>query len=322
MRMSLEGSASPQLHTGHWTRQRVSVSSWFFPHPVIWMLGAAMMVLEVIWAYKAGFTVTTGSMWPVIALGVFATLCGIFQAGERDRLAVIAFTLGFFILFGKQARIFNYLSAAAGFDLVDDSLSHMDEIIGFNWLAHLAWINAHPLVMKLLQFCYDALKPLTALTLVVLMAWGKHERLREFLLLFAVTIIVTLLLSTPFPAEGAFSHYQPPQEYLTNIPERSGRYHLAHLMALRDGTKTLISLDNVAGLVVFPSFHTIMAVLLIWAVRHTYLLLLSVPVCTGMIIATPVHGGHYLIDTLAGFVIAVICIAIYNKICPKARSVK
>ncbi len=55
------------------------------------------------------------------------------------------------------------------------------------------------------------------------------------------------------------------------------------------------------GLVGFPRFHAISAVLNIWAgwpLRRWRIAIL--PVNLMMLAATPVFGGHYLVDVLAG----------------------
>lgn len=82
---------------------------------------------------------------------------------------------------------------------------------------------------------------------------------------------------------------------------------------LRDGTLTILDWSHIDGLVTFPSFHTTAAILLAWSMRNVPIarwvfLVLNIL----MIVATPTHGGHYLIDVLAGAVLAVASIAYVN----------
>lgn len=55
------------------------------------------------------------------------------------------------------------------------------------------------------------------------------------------------------------------------------------------------------GIVSFPSFHTVLGVIAIYAVRDTrWLLAFIVPLNATMIVSTMPVGGHHLADVLAG----------------------
>ena len=43
--------------------------------------------------------------------------------------------------------------------------------------------------------------------------------------------------------------------------------HYEHFMGLRDGSYRILSLAKTEGLITFPSFHTVMSVLMILALR-------------------------------------------------------
>jgi membrane-associated phospholipid phosphatase len=80
---------------------------------------------------------------------------------------------------------------------------------------------------------------------------------------------------------------------------------------LRNGTlRTINPLYN-QGLVVFPSFHTILAMLCIFAARPLRFLkypLLALNLL--IILASPAMGGHYFIDIIAGIILAALTISL------------
>jgi membrane-associated phospholipid phosphatase len=80
-----------------------------------------------------------------------------------------------------------------------------------------------------------------------------------------------------------------------------------HLIpALRNHTVTTIDLGALRGLVCAPSFHTAAGVLYIvtaWPIARLRWTL--VPINLAMLLATPVEGTHYLIDMIAGLIVAV-----------------
>jgi membrane-associated phospholipid phosphatase len=70
---------------------------------------------------------------------------------------------------------------------------------------------------------------------------------------------------------------------------------------LRDGSLSVIDLSALDGVVSFPSFHTVLGVIAIYAVRDIrWLLAFVLPLNATMIVSTMPVGGHHLADVLAG----------------------
>jgi membrane-associated phospholipid phosphatase len=63
----------------------------------------------------------------------------------------------------------------------------------------------------------------------------------------------------------------------------------------------VIDLSSLQGVVSFPSFHTMLGVMTIYALRDTRWIMIPVLVVNGaMIVSTMPVGGHHLSDVLAG----------------------
>ena len=287
------------------------VNAWFFPHPLLWALTILMIAAEAVWVIVGGFEIRLGNFAPLLIAALAALGIGILSAGKNRQLAMLSFTIAFFIIFGKQARVMNYLTTAAAFPLVDDYLDQLDKMIGFDWVAFTGWLNARPLILEILRKAYNILPLITVFTLVYQLAFKHYEKLKEFLFVFSLTVIGTLMTGTFLPAIGAFEYNNPPSELLTNIPAMSGRYYLPHLYALRDGSMTVIPLDHLTGLIQFTSFHTTMALILTWAMRRTPLFWPFVIINTLMAASTPLYGGHYLMDLIGGAAFAILAILLY-----------
>jgi membrane-associated phospholipid phosphatase len=60
---------------------------------------------------------------------------------------------------------------------------------------------------------------------------------------------------------------------------------------------------HVTGVVAFPSYHMIMALLAFWYARRTPLAPLFVLTGLGMVPATLSHGGHHLVDLIGGTIV-------------------
>lgn len=85
-----------------------------------------------------------------------------------------------------------------------------------------------------------------------------------------------------------------------------------HLMALRSGSPYTVRLDDLDGLIAFPSFHTEAAILFIWGFWVVpWLRWGALAGNLLIIVATPIDGAHYVVDDFAGaaLVLIALCIA-------------
>src|SRR5262249_14325691 len=74
---------------------------------------------------------------------------------------------------------------------------------------------------------------------------------------------------------------------------------------LRAGTLRTLDLEHFGGAVTFPSFHAAAAILYAWALWPLrWVRPFSLAVNGLMLVATPIGGGHYLVDVLAGVMVA------------------
>ena len=68
------------------------------------------------------------------------------------------------------------------------------------------------------------------------------------------------------------------------------------------------------GIITFPAFHAASAILLTYPCRHCKPLFGAVRVINGlMLISIPTEGGHYLVDVIAGVLVAVLSIFAFRK---------
>jgi membrane-associated phospholipid phosphatase len=97
--------------------------------------------------------------------------------------------------------------------------------------------------------------------------------------------------------------------------------HVPTLEALRAGTLHSIKLDNLEGLVTFPSFHTAGALMFIWALRTVpFVRWPAIALNIALIAATPIDGAHYFVDLVGGAAVAIATIAVSDWLCRYARA--
>ncbi len=100
--------------------------------------------------------------------------------------------------------------------------------------------------------------------------------------------------------------------------------HIRHLESLRRGTTHVVKLDDLEGLIIFPSFHAVAAVVFCWAIWPVRRLRWFFgPINLLMLAATPIDGAHYAVDILGGAAVASFAIVLttYVRDVVCARSV-
>ena len=76
---------------------------------------------------------------------------------------------------------------------------------------------------------------------------------------------------------------------------------------------SVVRLDDLEGLITFPSFHTTNAILFAWTLWPVRYLRLPILVLNGLMVAsTPTAGSHYFIDIVGGMAVAFLAIVAAN----------
>ena len=109
---------------------------------------------------------------------------------------------------------------------------------------------------------------------------------------------------------GTYSHYGLDGTALRNLDATYGYYFLEQFNAVREDPNFVWNIRNSAGIVTFPSGHAAIAVACAWAAwdlkwaRYPALAL-----NVAMAVSAVPSANHYLVDVIAGVLIALISIA-------------
>jgi hypothetical protein len=190
-----------------------------------------------------------------------------------------------------------YLAATSGYPLVDTASTKLDALLfGFDWNVEANWVANHPAVDWLLQKAYFSLYYQGAFVFLIGSVSRPGDRNGELIWQFCIGLALTCAIFVFTPALAHVAH--------------AGAGWLKTLMMIRNGEWTSLDFSHVEGIICFPSFHTTLAILLVYAVRHhRWALAVLVPLNMLLIVATLSVGGHYLVDLPAGAAVALISIA-------------
>lgn len=189
-----------------------------------------------------------------------------------------------------------YLCARSPFPLYDRNFELLDKWIGYDWQAWADFDVNNPVLSLILPIAYASLIPQTAAILTILPLVHDGMRGYTFIRSSTIAIIIVCAISYVLPAAG-------PKAIYTSW--------YADWAAMRTSAPFTTSLNNIQGIIDFPSFHAALAVILTYSVRG-----LGAGFWTFaglnmfLLIATPTYGHHYLVDVLAGILVAIIAIGL------------
>jgi PAP2 superfamily len=173
----------------------------------------------------------------------------------------------------------------------------------------MAFVADRPLLNQVLALAYVSAMPQMVVLLLWLGARGQPEDLYGLALALAYGAVITLAVWTPFPSFGAFSVFSLPDDVASKLNLVAGFDYAHDLVEMLKSGPGFISPSELRGIVGFPSYHTLQALVLAWygwripALRWP-ILALNVAV----LMAIPIQGGHHLVDMLGGIVVAVVAV--------------
>lgn len=229
-------------------------------------------------------------------------------AGRLVQTLAALFEMLFFLqIVWINLRLLNHLTMMVPFPFQDALLVSWDRALGFDWLAYFNYIHERPTLIWLFDLSYTSLTVFSVIAVSGLILMGQMARARYFISIFYVTAVICIVFGALMPAQAAAAYLVQYWPSYDNFPFRPGTYHLAHFEALRAETgPVVLRPGQLPGLVTFPSFHTAAGILLCVAYFRTWLFIPVVAYAIVMIASTPIFGGHYFVDLLAGGVVALL----------------
>jgi membrane-associated phospholipid phosphatase len=279
-----------------------------------WAMVLAMAVAVGISFAALGLRVDPSSNWPLVLVALCYAVATFFYLHIRsDRqignMLVVVAQLFLMLLLGL---LLTYAASAVALPYRDAEFSAIDHWLGFHRASYVAAIDSVRGLGAILDAAYLSIQPQTALVPLALLLARQMPRLQGFVLALGVSLLVTNLVAVFLPAVDAAIYIDLAPRGVAALGP--GVYsHVHTLEALRSGAMSVVRLDDLEGLITFPSFHTTNAILFAWAlwtVRYLRIPVLALNVL--MVASTPTSGSHYFIDIVGGTVVAILAIAAAN----------
>lgn len=174
-------------------------------------------------------------------------------------------------------------------------------MLGFNPIKVVGFFSTHPSITELFNKVYGASNGIAVIA-VIAHAF-RSEKADVPLICYSGGLLTVACISTIMPAIGniAYSNLSFP-----GLPPGAGIYHLPVFSYYRDGLGDVVSNTHLSGVAVFPSFHTVMGLIIATSLKGTKLFPLGFMFGIATIISAIPIGGHYVTDVLGGVIVWVV----------------
>lgn len=254
-----------------------------------------LFVLAYVEAMLNGVTVALPVLPLVASAGIW--VYSRFYSKRDEYIHQVSFWLAVTVLFCTSFALATD-AVALNCDLKDHLFVKADRFLCLDATDIVAWVQEHRLLHKACFAAYFSMVPQLILALLITNRALLVKRMM-------VAAVITLLCFNYMPALGNYAntdaecHNQP-------IKER--------MLALSHGQVDTIRIGDCEGIICAPSYHTIMGCLLIMAFSQVAAVRWWAVGLNGlMIYSTVPTGGHYIVDVLAGLLVAGLVAAVVRR---------
>ncbi len=258
--------------------------------------------------------------WPPFVVGYAASLgllgVGAYIRGAKaaPRIALAVIAVATFAGFTAGSSVLIYALLPLPNPMVDEQLTRLGHAIGYDWQALVLAMTAYPGITRALGFVYQSAIPQLLLTICVLASYGRAVALHRFLLVGMLTLVVCVAVWWAWPSVGYIGTLPLSDAEMRAAGLIYSQDYGAYLTRLLQHGPTRITPEVITGVVGFPSYHTVMACLVVFYLWRTVLFVPAVLFNLAMLLATLVHGGHHLVDLIGGLVVFALGVWIANRL--------
>jgi membrane-associated phospholipid phosphatase len=293
---------------------------------LLWVAIAAVASVTAAALAFSGLHLDLASNPFLIAAGIgYWAIAWVYRSLRADEQIAIAIeTTGQLLLIVLLGIVLSYPAATAALPYRDAELYAIDQWLGFDRHAYVDFVSNRDWLVTTVNIIYLTMQPQLGLVPLVLILARRLDRLQQFVMAFTIAVMLTVAIFVFVPAVGAFVHVDLTPEEYARLP--AAIYTPARsLDALRSGALAFVPLNDLEGLVAFPSFHTAAGLLYAWALWPLRRLRWPAIILNcAMIATTPLGGAHYMTDLLGGAIISVAAVLVARRVCagrPHARSI-
>lgn len=283
---------------------------------------------EVYWLRSASFLITALAMTTCLILSLVMGLAWEVQGyGSIAMLAAFPMAMGLVLRLPCRLEPFHHalsmtglmfwttfvggtvamMSTRSPMPIADDWLNAADNVLGLSAPAFIEFCSHAPRwVLVCLRFAYEKTGLWLVLTTILLPLMGRTAQAWRMMALWNLTLLCVTLVAFIAPAYGSFVFVDTAAH--PRLPDQAGRFAFKAFENFRDSAGPVLSINAIKGVICFPSFHTICALLFAQAwVGVRFFWPLALLIASATVVSTLPIGGHYFVDLLSGALVWWVC---------------
>ena len=290
-----------------------------------WVVVFSIILVDAIWITTSDFTFDVASALKVIAIVCLLLAVAWFYRVKRpmENFEIMCSETALLLAFSTAGAVLSYLVTSFNLPLIDPYLIKTDAMLGFDWMTYVGFVNQRPWLSIMASIVYVTTISQIALSVIALGLTGKVVRSRQLGAAVIISGLGCVLTAGVLPSAGALGFLKPAADFVAIGAPIVDLEYKQVFFDLRSGAERFITLDNLHGLVAFPSYHGTLSALVVislWTFPIWRWLALALNFC--VILATPVDGGHHLIDALSGVGMAFLAWYLASQFMKRVPAVK
>lgn len=287
-------------------RQSSNAASWLTLAVLALCLGALELTAPV--------PITLRGLVPLAAACGTLAVVGYYYRAVRPvaEFAEMCVALAQVLLFSAVGIALSYLVARWDYPLWDATLASWDRSLGFDWMSAMHLVDGSAVATAVLAFAYASLIPQIIVVVCALGFQRRIDQLRIVILAAMLSGSISILVSGFMPAVSYAALLNVHPGDFQRVFPWAGLIQIPDFEALRAGTMAHLDFAAMQGIITFPSYHAGLSVVTLCGFvvnRIKWLRIVGAILAMLTIVATPIDGGHYLVDVIAGIAIGLACLA-------------
>ncbi len=224
---------------------------------------------------------------------------------KNPSIASAATAIGLLLMAGQLLPVFNYLLLPYKYHGVDQFLATVDAAFGYKWASFAIWMAQYPAFCGLLRIVYASTFWQMAGTIFLLGLIGRTLEVSRSMLSIFLGATITMCIWSLFPSSTPVAFQPLPSDVAATLMLAVDAPMGAELVRLGREGVALVTPEGMLGMVGFPSFHTVILILVLWHLR--VFPIAFVPFAVWNVLMLPsilLHGAHNLVDVFGGAAVA------------------
>lgn len=262
----------------------IALNQWDFHFPTVLLF--ATHVSAISWT-KGLFA---------IAFGFLFLFYGFYIRLLSPRSSTFLWGTGLFFWTVLVNLVFANGLQATPFSPIDEALVKSDQWMGINTSLMMAWTYHHAHIHAIFRFAYDSLVYEIIFIPVMLMLLNQRKALGMFFIAQLFSFYIGSVIYYFFPTMAPSGVFHNPFFSATQEDTSLRFFQVHHYLQVT---------SDQGGLIAFPSFHVVWAILLTYACKKQKIIFYPLMAYNSILIVSTVFlGWHYATDVIGGFALA------------------